>query len=115
MTTTDSPRVEVFHDACVTRVSPPPADASIPVAMAAAVPGKIITSGPTGGHVTVNAMPPDHVVLPHQHDCDEVIDVFRGPITLDAHGEILRVGDAVIVRRERPKGYGSARTVSDSS
>jgi mannose-6-phosphate isomerase-like protein (cupin superfamily) len=93
----DTRALRVFHDDRVAWFSPPPADASIPVAMAAAVQRKVVTAGPIGGHITVNVMPAQHVVLPHRHDCDEVIYVLDGLITLDSDDETLSPGDAVVI------------------
>ena len=97
--------IRIFHDSNETWFSPAPADASIPVAMAAAVQRKIVTAGPTGGHVTVNVMPPEHVVLPHAHDCDEVIYILEGHITMGAGGDTLSVGDAAIIAAHTTYGF----------
>jgi quercetin dioxygenase-like cupin family protein len=101
----DSPAIRVFHDDEVAWFSPPPADASIPVAMAAAVQRKVVTAGPTGGHITVNVMPARHVVLPHQHDCEEVIYVLDGRITLSVDDDTLSAGDAVVIPARTTYGF----------
>jgi quercetin dioxygenase-like cupin family protein len=99
----DSSAIRVFRDAEVAWFSPP-ADAGIPGAMAAAVQRKIVTAGPTGGHVTVNEMPAQHVVLPHRHDCDEVIYVLGGHIMISGD-DTLTAGDALVIPAQTTYGF----------
>ena len=100
----DKAAIRIFHDDEVAWFSPP-ADANIPAALAAAVQRKIVTAGPIGGHVTVNAMPAEHVVLPHQHDCDEVIYILDGEITVGGADDALSAGDALVIPARTTYGF----------
>jgi quercetin dioxygenase-like cupin family protein len=101
----DSPRIVTFHDDDVAWFTPGAADPGIPEAMAAAVTRKVVVAGPVGGNITINTMPPGHVVLPHRHDCDEVIYLLDGAITLDGRSRRLGAGDAVIIRADTVYGF----------
>ena len=96
--------IVTFKDAAVEWFVPQAAP-GVAEAMEAAVQRKVVASGPVGGSITVNVMQPGHIVLPHRHDCDEVIYVLDGGIRLGGGLGDLGPNDAVIIRAETTYGF----------